>query len=123
MKYFPSPLQITTLMVALIASQAEAQDTWPQFRGPNSAGISSITGLPTNRGTSQNVRWKVPISGVAWSSPVIWGNRIFVTTATPDTPQEAPKKGLYFGGDRPNPHSVSYRWELLCLNSDNGEVI
>src|SRR5437762_2471181 len=99
MTYLRSALAPGLLIVAAITNRTLAQDAWPQFRGPNSAGISTNAGLPSEWGTSQNIRWKVPLSGVAWSSPVIWGNRIFVTTAVPDTAQEAPKKGLYFGGD------------------------
>src|SRR5437870_788203 len=102
------------LLLFVFASRTIAQDNWPQFRGPNSAGVSSNTELPTTWGTSQNIRWKVPLSGIAWSSPVIWGDRVFLTTAIADEPQETPKKGLYFGGDRPAPRSVNYRWELVC---------
>jgi hypothetical protein len=111
------------LLLALIASRTIAQDNWPQFRGPNSSGVSSNAGLPTVWSASQNVRWKVPLSGVAWSSPVIWGDRVFVTTAVPEVPQESPKKGLYFGGDRPAPRNANYRWELLCLDSADGAIV
>jgi outer membrane protein assembly factor BamB len=100
-----------------------ADDNWPQFRGPGAAGVSSGRSLPAVWGTSQNIRWKVTIPGVAWSSPIVWGDRIFVTTAISDTPQEPPKKGLYFGGERPAPRQAAYRWELLCLARDDGRVL
>jgi outer membrane protein assembly factor BamB len=117
------PLRTTAVALLIGALPAAAQENWPQFRGPSAAGISSNASLPTQWGTSQNVRWKVPVTGVAWSSPVIWGNRVFITTAVSDEPQEAPKKGLYFGGDRPNPRDVKYRWEVVCFDSDDGRVL
>ena len=55
---------------------------WPQFRGPTGQGISDEHGLPLNWGETTNVRWKVPIPGKGWSSPVIQGDRIWLTTAT-----------------------------------------
>jgi len=64
-------------LVALLAQ-------WPQFRGPNGDGVSSATGLPLSWSETENVRWKTPIHGRAWSSPVILGNQVWMTTATPD---------------------------------------
>jgi outer membrane protein assembly factor BamB len=57
---------------------------WPQFRGPNGDGVSPATGLPLSWSETENVRWKTPIHGRAWSSPVILGNQVWMTTATPD---------------------------------------
>ena len=57
---------------------------WPQFRGPTGQGTSDEHGLPLNWGETTNVRWKVPIPGKGWSSPVIQGDRIWLTTATED---------------------------------------
>src|SRR6476646_41872 len=65
------------LFVALLAQ-------WPQFRGPNGDGVSAATGLPVTWSETENVRWKTPIHGRAWSSPVILGNQVWMTTATPD---------------------------------------
>ena len=61
-----------------------ADDNWPQFRGPHGNGISEATGLPTVWSETQNVKWKTPIHGKGWSSPVIWGDQIWITTATED---------------------------------------
>ena len=57
---------------------------WPQFRGPTGQGTSDEHGLPLNWGETTNIRWKVPIPGKGWSSPVIQGDRIWLTTATED---------------------------------------
>jgi outer membrane protein assembly factor BamB len=55
---------------------------WPQFRGPRGDGTSTSSGLPLHWDEQQNVKWKVPIHGRAWSSPVIWGQQVWLTTAT-----------------------------------------
>jgi outer membrane protein assembly factor BamB len=66
------------LIVALLIGQ------WPQFRGPDGNGVSSATGLPLAWSETENVRWKTPIHGKGWSSPVVLGERVWMTTATPD---------------------------------------
>ncbi|HZO57519.1 MAG TPA: PQQ-binding-like beta-propeller repeat protein [Bryobacteraceae bacterium] len=69
------------LAVLLLISLARAED-WPQFRGPTGQGHSSETGLPLNWSDTQSVRWKTPVPGRGWSSPVIAGGRVWMTTAT-----------------------------------------
>jgi outer membrane protein assembly factor BamB len=60
---------------------------WPQFRGPDGNGVSAATGLPVTWSEQDNIRWKVPIHGRAWSSPVVLGDQVWMTTATPDGKQ------------------------------------
>src|SRR5262245_49370161 len=71
------------LVVVLCAMPARlpAED-WPRFRGPTGQGLSSETQLPQHWNASSNVAWKVEVSGQAWSSPIVWQNRIFLSTAT-----------------------------------------
>ncbi len=59
-----------------------AAGEWPQFRGPAGDGHSAATGLPVKFGEDEHVKWKTAIHGKAWSSPVIWGSQIWLTTAT-----------------------------------------
>lgn len=73
-------LKSLVVIVALIAQ-------WPQFRGPDGTGVSKNTGLPIAWSETQNVRWKTAIHGRAWSSPVVLGNQVWVSTATPDGKQ------------------------------------
>jgi outer membrane protein assembly factor BamB len=61
-----------------------AHDNWPQFRGPDGDGMSDANELPVKFGEHENLRWKTPIEGKAWSSPVVWRDEVWVTTATPD---------------------------------------
>ncbi|HLF93650.1 MAG TPA: PQQ-binding-like beta-propeller repeat protein [Planctomycetota bacterium] len=70
------------IAAALIALFALAQD-WPQFRGPEGQGHSAVKALPVKwTETSENVTWRIPIDGLGWSSPVIAGDRLWLTTAT-----------------------------------------
>jgi hypothetical protein len=59
----------------------EVNANWPQWRGPQGQGISNEKGLPTEWSATRNVLWKTPIAGRGHSSPIIWGDRIFLTTA------------------------------------------
>ena len=72
------------LMLAGMGSQVSAGENWPQFRGPGGQGICDVKNLPLTWSETQNVVWKTPIHGKAWSSPVIWKDQIWMTTATPD---------------------------------------
>jgi len=63
-------------------------------------GINDDPALPDTWSSTQNVVWKTPTAGTGWSSPIVWGDRIYLTSAINGDPNpEAPKKGLYFGGD------------------------
>ena len=64
------------------ASRRLTAEDWPQFRGPDGQGHSAEHALPITWSESENVRWKVPIAGLGWSSPAILGDRIWITTAT-----------------------------------------
>ena len=70
--------------VALHAAACFAETNWPQFRGPTGQGVSDAAGLPVKWGETENVAWKTAIHGKAWSSPVVWGDQVWLTTATED---------------------------------------
>jgi outer membrane protein assembly factor BamB len=72
------------IVCAFSLTQALAGDNWPEFRGPNGDGHSDSVGLPVRWSESENIKWKVAIHDKGWSSPVIWGNQIWLTTATAD---------------------------------------
>ncbi|HYW79890.1 MAG TPA: PQQ-binding-like beta-propeller repeat protein, partial [Thermoguttaceae bacterium] len=75
---------IFTVFVLLATSVAVAGDSWPQFRGPTGDGLSDAVGLPLKWSETENVVWKTPIHGRAWSSPVVLDNQIWFTTAPED---------------------------------------
>ena len=76
------------LLLLLLCStcQVTAAENWPEFRGPDGDG-STDAKLPLTWSESENVKWKIPIHGKGWSSPVIWGDQLWVTTATEDGKQ------------------------------------
>ena len=115
------------LCVILVAAHARAGDdeNWPQFRGARSLGIpdSDASTLPDTWSTTENVLWKTDLPGRGWSSPVVWGNKIFLTTVVNVGESEAPKKGLYFGGDRPKPPETPHQWKVYCLDLSSGSVL
>ncbi len=71
------------IVVTALALPATAQD-WPQFRGPDGQGHSSVRSVPLTWSEEENVAWKVPIDGLGWSSPVVKDGRVWLTTATDD---------------------------------------
>ncbi len=110
------------LAVSLAFSSAGADDNWPQFRGPQSRGISDNPALPDHWSATENVAWKTDIPGRGWSSPVVWGEHLFLTTVINTGTSEAPKKGLYFGGNRPDPPDAVHQWKVFCLNLQTGVI-
>jgi len=80
----------TVLFVAalLLVGSVTAQDNWPQFRGPHADNHADAKGLPTRWSETQNVKWKTPLHDSGWSSPVIWGEQIWMTAATADGKQD-----------------------------------
>jgi outer membrane protein assembly factor BamB len=102
---------------------AAVAEQWPQFRGPSSSGVSENPSLPDSWSTTQNIAWKTEIPGTGWSSPVVWDNRIFVTSVISSNAQEVPKKGLYFGGNRLEPPPGEHRWMVYCLDWKSGKIL
>jgi outer membrane protein assembly factor BamB len=76
-------LSVLPILCVLVWTSVRAEE-WPQFRGPSGQGHSSETGLPLSWSESQNVVWKTPVPGSGWSSPVVAGGRIWLTTAVKD---------------------------------------
>lgn len=79
-------------------------DDWLAFRGPSGQGIATVDQLPTQWSESENVRWHTPIAGLGWSSPVVKGDRIYLTTAVP------------------LPDSKKHSLRLVCLQAETGEM-
>ena len=85
----PMTLKVTALLLACSTALTLAADdvNWPQFRGPRGDGVSTSTGLPqhwSEQPGDHTLKWQTPIPGRAWSSPVIWGRQVWMTTATED---------------------------------------
>lgn len=83
----PMSRLLPTLVLLLASALARAGDIWPQFRGPTGQGESDAPSLPLTWSENQNIAWKTPIHGKAWSSPVIMDGKIWLSSATPDGTQ------------------------------------
>jgi outer membrane protein assembly factor BamB len=111
------------VLACMLAPWATAQDNWPQFRGAESLGISDNSQLPDHWSPTEGVAWKTDIPGRGWSSPIVWGDRIFLTTCVNLGDEEAPKKGLYFGGERKDPPKSEHQWKVYCLDLKSGKIL
>ena len=106
-------------LVAVTAAMAAAD--WPCFRGPGARGVAADDPrLPSRWTATKNVRWSATLEGRGWSSPIVSGDRVIVTSAIPPAPPEDAKKGLYFGGERPDVADGEVRWVVTCLDAATG---
>jgi outer membrane protein assembly factor BamB len=101
---------------------AAEECAWPEFRGPTGQGHSSASSLPLHWGPDRNVAWKVPIPGKGWSSPIVCGGTIFLTTAVPldgkgggDGPQSLRALGL-------DARSGAVKWNVEVFRHDGAEI-
>ncbi len=97
---------------------------WPQFRGPQARGIAEGFKTPTdwNVPAGENVRWKTALPGLAHSSPVIWGDRIFVTTVISGMRDPELKVGLY-GNITPVQDDTEHVWKVISLDKKTGQIL
>lgn len=100
----------------------ESPVRWPQFRGPGAAGISTNTQLPEHWSATNHVAWTASLAGRSWSSPIVWDNQVFLTSVVNSGESEPVKKGLYFGGDRPEPSKSEHQWKVLGIDLGDGRV-
>jgi outer membrane protein assembly factor BamB len=101
---------------------AASNADWPQFRGPGARSVADGATFPDRWSTTENVAWKTDLPGRGWSSPVVARGRILLTTVVNRGESEPPKKGLYLGGDRPQPPRSVHEWWVYCLELDSGNI-
>jgi outer membrane protein assembly factor BamB len=97
---------------------------WPAFRGPDSSGVADHQGaiVEWDAAAGRNVRWKTPIPGIANSSPIVWGDRIFVTTAISSAGDTTFRTGLY-GDVKPVDDLSEHTWKVYALDTATGKVV
>src|SRR6516162_8594060 len=89
-------VMLSGCFLVLAVSVGQTAD-WPQFRGPDGTGVIDDPKLPSEWDAKKNIAWKAAIPGVAWSCPIVVGDKIFVTTAVTEK-QQKPKGGFGPGG-------------------------
>jgi outer membrane protein assembly factor BamB len=112
-----------TVPAALASGRLAPETNWPSFRGVAASGVAEGFATPTewNVEDKKNLKWKTPIPGLGHSSPVIWGDRIFVTTAISGKPDAGLKVGLY-GDIAPVQDDTPHQFEVYCVNKKSGKV-
>lgn len=101
-----------------------AQTNWPQFRGPGAAGVSEGGPAPASfdGAKATNLKWKTAIPGLGHSSPVTWGNKIFITTAVSSAAKDETRFGLY-GDVAPVKDDPKHTWKVYALDSQTGKIL
>ncbi len=96
---------------------------WPQFRGVHASGVADGPAPTTWNGeTGENIKWKTPIPGLGHSSPIIWGDRLFVTTAISGKKDPELKVGLY-GNIEPVEDDTKHSFRIYCLDKGTGKIL
>jgi outer membrane protein assembly factor BamB len=110
--------------ISLPRNAKSSNGSWPSFRGPEASGISNGQSLPDkwDPKTGENVLWRTSIPGLAHSSPVVWGNRVYVTTAVSTDPKATFRPGLYGDGDASKDRTV-HRWMLYAIDKKKGKIV
>ena len=120
---------LSTVMLLNSTAGSSAAPNWPQWRGPGGQGISTEKNLPTEWSATKNIKWKTPIAGRGHSSPIVWGNRIFLTTAIEGAIVPGAKAVKHMDGDKEflHPDSVGadhkHTFKVICLNADTGKIL
>jgi outer membrane protein assembly factor BamB len=110
------------LAFVLAASAAHAQN-WPSFRGPNASGVASghATAATWDATKGTGVLWKTAIPGLAVSSPIVWGDTVYLTTAVSSDPKAVFRHGLY-GDVEPSNDVTRHSWRVLAIDKRSGKV-
>ncbi len=124
-------LSLLSLGLAHLGAFGDAvEDSWPTWRGPNGDGIALRGDPPVTWSESENIKWKVELKGSSDSTPVVWGDRMFLTMAVPsveepETPQpaDAPTGQRRRGPPRVPAPTVPYKFILICLDRQTGDVL
>lgn len=125
MKFFRKPsLGLILFFPWAVAAAFDADGNWPSFRGPAARGVAESHALPTEWDvkSGKNILWKTPIDGLGHSSPVVWGDRVFVTTAVSGVRDPELKVGLY-GAIEPVRDDSVHTWKVYCLDKKTGKVL
>src|SRR5581483_8660014 len=129
-------ISLLLLALAIIASVCTAFSTnaapptnWSQWRGPEGTGISTETNVPTTWSADKNIKWKTPLAGRGNSSPILWGDKIFLTTDIEGevVPGAKAVKHVLEGKDFVHPDSVGanlkHTFKVLCLDRNTGKLL
>jgi outer membrane protein assembly factor BamB len=116
---------VSSAVVWFTACAVLSAQNWPSFRGPAASGVADgkePTAVKWNAATGENILWKTPLPGVAVSSPIVWGDRVFVSTAVSSDPSSGIRTGLY-GDVEPAKDVSKHSWKLVALDRRTGKML
>jgi len=123
-------LIVACLAFSSLTAALDVADNWPTWRGPTPNGIALKGDPPTEWSETRNVKWKVEIDGSSTSTPIIWGDKLFIQTASPsaEEPKPAAPEATAEGRRRRGPPrgptpTVPWKFNVVCLDRNTGEVI
>jgi len=123
LRLFGRVLGFITAATALGATDRACGENWPAWRGATGQGVSSEINLPITWSPDENVRWKVALPGSGNSTPIVWGDRVFITQAN-DVTQWPPKVPKYFaGGSSAGGHAVAEKRSVMCFHRADGKLL
>jgi len=120
---------ISLLLVSLVMpvlGQLKQSENWHQWRGPEANGVSRSANPPLTWSETENIKWKIPVDGRGVSSPIVWGDKIFLLSSVntgevdPSLPKPEDQPDRVFGIKHPN---TKYSFVVLCLNRHTGKEI
>lgn len=116
---------LSYIVISLISkAQPGIEKQWPSYRGYNASGVFNNANLPDswNAETGENIKWKTEIPGLGMSSPVIWGNKLFITTAVSQADSSGLAPGM-FGSVNSVPDQSVHDWKVFCFDKNTGKKI
>lgn len=118
---FQTCVVLISVLLATVSSQAE---DWLRFRGNDATGVASDNpNLPERWSTTEGVAWSIDIPGQGWGSPIVVGDKVFVTSVVADEPNLQPSKGLYLGKGVRDPAKGIHHWMVDCFDLKSGERV
>jgi len=115
---------IALILLGMVASMAHADDNWPRFRGADATGVASDNeGLPTTWTNTDNVAWVADVSGWGRACPIVWEDKVFLTTVVSDEENLKPGKGLYLGEGVRDPAKGIHHWMVYCFDLNTGKEL
>ena len=116
----------TSTLVGVPAANAgdeEALRYWPQWRGPLATGVAPQANPPVKWSETENIRWKLPLLGRGHSTPIIWGDRVFVTTAVPHGDAVEPRHDTAHGTHDSVPVTHHHRFLIVAIGRADGQIL
>ena len=122
MKSIGSSVAMLVISTVIVAPAYAGEGDWPSFRGASASGIGQgSVPMSWDVDSAMNIKWKTPIPGLGHSSPIVWGDRVYVTSAISGGGDHDLRVGLYRNVAPVQDDSV-HVWKLYCLDKSSGKT-